>query len=160
MEDNDGIDQETRMGVEHKRERKEALDDGSGKKALAATTNQAAQQGSALPRYCNEWPDKEDGIAKNLSRPCPMHLRNGRWLEEQIKISCWRFETGASHDKCPICRNGMHSAAHLAFECPKVAINARAAYCSFMESQFPSFQRAAGAAEKLRNVLNTERPAE
>ena len=38
-------------------------------------------------------------------------------------MSCWRFETGASHDdKCPRCLDGVDSAAHLVFECPKVAV--------------------------------------
>ena len=38
-----------------KEERKEALDE-FGTKALAENTNQAAQEGSAVPRHCKEWP--------------------------------------------------------------------------------------------------------
>ena len=72
-----------------KEEREEALDK-FGNKARVEATNQAAQKGSAVSRYFKEWPNKEDedGIAKNLCRPCPVHLWNGRRLEEQIKMSC------------------------------------------------------------------------
>ena len=89
-------------------------------------TRGAGLKGSAVPTYCKNWQDETTGLPGNLSRSCRAHNRGaGRRPEVQIKIGCWRFEIGASHDKCPRCQEGVDSAAHAPFECSKVALEVR-----------------------------------
>jgi len=130
-----------------------------GRKWRRTQLEEVGSQSSAALRYCDLWRnDVKAGLPDYLARPCRMHLRTGKRLKTMFRLSAWRFETGASHAKCPRCGLAAHSAEHVLFECPKVVPEARNVFLKEMGTLMPKFT---GYAPKrqLRLVLAGNSPS-
>ena len=125
-----------------------------------AELKEACSEGTAVPRYCEYWPNeaKKNRMASYLHRPCPAHLKLGKCLKTKIRLSCWRLETGASHAKCPRCGLAADTAEHVVFECPKVAPEPRKAFLNEMHS-LVSWFHVLPPQRQLRWVMAENSPA-
>ncbi len=120
---------------------------------------QAAKGGTAIARYVQRWPNEDVKMAAFLTRPCPMHLKCGKCMKTKIRLSTWRYETGAPRHTCPRCQQGTDSAEHLLFECPMVVPVEREAFMTEMESQKPRFSKLSSA-RQLELVMAPDTPVE